>query len=131
MLADAQVDVIFDVTNQETYRKNTWRSARSTPPCAPPAGTPQIAFLAVQDPGSCWTRCTPTSRAGAYHDLWFLWDGKPRFWRTRRGGRLREGILHLPQTRPSYFTGPSGPDQWGWLEVHRSTSSPTARAKGR
>ena len=81
MLADAGVDVvIFDVTNQITYRDDyrallrVWSAVRA-------AGnrTPQVAFLTpFWDPAKVvrelWRDLYST---GIHRDLWFSWDGKP------------------------------------------------------
>lgn len=81
MLSDAGVDVvIFDVTNQFTYRTDymallrEWSTMRALG-----NRTPQVAFLTpFWNPGKVmrelWSDLYST---GAYRDLWFEWDGKP------------------------------------------------------
>ncbi len=81
MLSDAGVDaVIFDVTNQFTYRSDylallrEWSAMRALG-----NRTPQVAFLTpFWNPGKVmrelWSDLYST---GANRDLWFEWDGKP------------------------------------------------------
>lgn len=81
MLADAGIDVvIFDVTNQITYRDDyrallrVWAEMRRLG-----NRTPQVAFLTpFWDPGKVtrelWRDLYST---GLHRDLWFQWDGKP------------------------------------------------------
>ncbi|HNY85704.1 MAG TPA: hypothetical protein PKN23_04335 [Candidatus Hydrogenedentes bacterium] len=122
MLADAQVDVIiFDVTNQETYRKN-YLALCAVYAALRAAGerTPQIAFLApFWDPRKVVdTLYADLYGPGLYHDLWFLWDGKPLILADpAKVDDSVKGFFTFRKPEPSYFTGPSGPDQWGWLEV--------------
>jgi hypothetical protein len=81
MLADAGVDVvIFDVTNQITYRDDylallrVWSAFRA-------AGnrTPQVAFLTpFWDPSKVVRELwRDLYSSGLYHDLWFMWEGRP------------------------------------------------------
>ena len=81
MLSDAGVDtVVFDVTNQLTYRASymallkTWSAVR-----AEGGRTPQVAFLCP-----FWQPATVVRELwrelyepGLHRDLWFQWDGKP------------------------------------------------------
>ncbi|MBW7864352.1 MAG: hypothetical protein H3C30_08060 [Candidatus Hydrogenedentes bacterium] len=123
MLADAQVDVIiFDVTNQATYRKNymalcaVFDAVRRTG-----GATPQIAFLApFWDPRKVVAELhTDLYGPGLYRDLWFEWEGKPLIMADpAKVDGAQKDFFTFRKPEPSYFTGPSGPDQWGWLEVH-------------
>ncbi|HSH15107.1 MAG TPA: hypothetical protein VLD18_03670, partial [Verrucomicrobiae bacterium] len=81
MLSDAGVDVvIFDVTNQITYRDDylallkVWSEMRA-------AGnhTPQVAFLTpFWDPPKVMRELWHDLYSkGLYRDLWFEWEGKP------------------------------------------------------
>jgi hypothetical protein len=81
MLADAGVDVvIFDVTNQITYRKyymallRVWSAMRRLG-----NHTPQIAFLTpFWSPAKVVRELWRDLYApGLYRELWFQWDGKP------------------------------------------------------
>lgn len=81
LLTEAGVDVvIFDVTNQITYKEyyealcKTWSQVRSEG-----GKTPQIAFLTP-----FWAPKKVVNelyenlyKPGLYKDLWFIWDGKP------------------------------------------------------
>jgi len=81
MLSDAGVDtVIFDVTNQLTYRDQytallkTWSAVR-----AEGGRTPQVAFLCpfwqpAKVVRELWRELY---EPGLHRDLWFQWDGKP------------------------------------------------------
>ena len=123
MLADALVDVIiFDVTNRHTYKQyyqdlcEVFLEARSQ--CT---REPKIAFLC--------TFCDPQDTVselyrdlyepGLYKELWFPWEGKPLI--MANPDQVDDGVKDFFTFRkpiPSYFTGPDGPDQWGWLEVY-------------
>lgn len=64
MLADAQVDVIlFDVTNQETYRKNYLALCAVYAALRAPGSAPRRSLFSRRSgtPGRWWTRSTPTS----------------------------------------------------------------------
>ncbi len=123
MLADAQVDVvIFDVTNRHTYRDyymalcEAFSEARKQGTQAP-----QIAFLCpFWDPRSTALELyRDLYEPGLYEDLWFRWDDKPLI--LADPAQVDDEIKDFFTFRkpvPSYFTGPDGPDQWGWLEVH-------------
>ena len=56
---------------------------------------------------------------GLYKDLWFQWEGKPLI--MADPDKVDDEIKDFFTFRkpvPSYFTGPDGPDQCGWLEVY-------------
>lgn len=123
MLADAGVDVIiFDVTNQETYAKvyhalcETFMRARQDG-----CRTPQIAFLCP-----FWNPTKVVARLyedlygpGRYRELWFEWKGKPLIMADpdKVAPELRD-FFTFRKPQPDYFQGPTGPDQWGWLEKY-------------
>jgi len=124
MLADAGVDVIiFDTTNppftfEESYMvlcaeyRRMREQGNRTPQIAflTPFGDPTVVVQAVyQDLYS----------KGLYEALWFRWDGKPLIMADPayvKDASIRD-FFTFRKPIPSYFTGPSGPDQWGWLEV--------------
>ncbi|MCX6376006.1 MAG: hypothetical protein NTU88_08260 [Armatimonadetes bacterium] len=123
MLADAGVDVvIFDVTNQTTYQKVYMKLCEVFSDVRRNGGrTPQIAFLTpFWDPPKVVKELYENLyKPGLYSDLWFRWKGKPLI--------LADPAKSPPETKdfftfrkpePSYFVGPSGPNQWGWLEAH-------------
>ena len=138
MLADAGVDVVvFDVTNQLTYPRSwqalcrVWDGVRRDG-----NRTPQIAFLCpFWDPAQVvrelWDQLYSPPR---YPDLWFRWEGQPLILADRakllpdRDSRILE-FFTFRKPQPDYFQGPTGPNQWGWLEVSLSTCSPTPEAK--
>ena len=62
-----------------------------------------------------------------YPDLWFRWEGKPLIladpalaavWTTGGQGDLLTTFFTFRKPQPDYFAGPTGPAQWGWLEVY-------------
>jgi len=124
MLADAGVDVvIFDTTNPpftfkesymvlcEEYRRMREQGNR----------TPQIAFLTpFGDPTVVVQAvCDDLYSKGLYEELWFRWDGKPLIMADPayfKDSPIKD-FFTFRKPIPSYFTGPGGPDQWGWLEV--------------
>lgn len=127
LLADAGVDtVIFDASNGFTYKDEymalckEWSTVRSEG-----GRTPQIAFLCPF--GNANNGATNTVKTlwddlyskGLYKDLWFKWKGKPLIMVDPASvdSQMRE-FFTFRQPIPSYYSGPSGPDQWGWLEVY-------------
>lgn len=128
MLADAGVDVvIFDVTNGFTYPEpytalfETFAEVR-----AQGERTPAVAFLTpFGDSTEVVTRLYDEVYAvGLHEDLWFRWDDKPLILAnvdsldpgtSRNQEMLDFFTFRTPQ--PSYFVGPTAPDQWGWSEV--------------
>jgi hypothetical protein len=122
MLADAGVDtVIFDVSNQATYKSNYLELMKVFSEIRRDGGrTPQIAFLCP-----FWKPVKVIEELykelyepGLYPDLWFRWQGKPLI--------LADPAAASPATRkfftfrkpqPDYFQGPTQPDMWSWLEV--------------
>ncbi len=139
MLADAGVDMIaFDVTNQVTY-PTSWKALCRVFDRVRRQGNrvPQIAFLCpFGDPRKVVRELWDDLYSrDLYPGLWFRWEGKPLiladpapFSRgTDRGRRTvpvdnrddqigRFFTFRKPQ--PDYFQGPTGPGQWGWLEVY-------------
>ncbi len=123
MLSDAGVDVvIFDVTNNVTYPES-WKALAETWTQMRREGleTPQIAFLCpFGDPtpslNQLWDQLY---RPGLYKELWYLWKGKPLVMADPAfaTGSQKE-FFTFRKPMPSYFDGPSGPDQWSWLEIY-------------
>lgn len=123
MLSDAGVDVvIFDVTNQFTYPKSylalceTWTQVRKDG-----GATPQIAFLTpFWDPKRVVrTLYDDFYSKGLYKDLWFQWKGKPLILADpAKVDDDVKGFFTFRKPQPDYFQGPTGPDQWSWLEVY-------------
>ncbi len=125
MLSDAGVDmVVFDVTNQLIYPESwqalcrVWDQSRRDG-----NRVPKIAFLCpFGDPDKVihelWEQLY---QPGNYEALWFRWNGKPLILADPK--RIKPGLTFDPQfftfrkPQPDYFVGPTGPEQWGWLEV--------------
>lgn len=123
MLSDAGVDtVIFDVTNHSIYQNNfmalckVWAQVRSEGGAAP-----QIAFLTpFHQPTKVVRQLYDEFYSkGLYKDLWFQWKGKPLI--MADPAQVDENVKEFftfRQPMPSYFDGPSAPDQWSWLEIY-------------
>lgn len=123
MLTDALVDVIiFDVTNKVTYRDYYIPLCEAfSEVCQQGTHAPQIAFLCpFWDPKTTAMELyRDFYEKGLYKDLWFQWEGKPLI--MADPDKVDDEIKDFFTFRkpvPSYFTGPDGPDQWGWLEVY-------------
>lgn len=126
MLTDAGVDmVVFDVTNQLSYPESWQALCRVWTDCRREGNpTPQIAFLCpFGDPNKVahelWEQLY---EPGLYEELWFRWEGKPliladpaRITPTENSPIHDFFTFRKPQ--PDYFVGPTGPEQWGWLEA--------------
>lgn len=123
MLSDAGVDVvIFDVTNGFTYPKSYMALCEAWSEVRKDGGqTPQIAFLTpFFDPTRVVRDLYDNLYGkGLYKDLWFEWKGKPLIlaMRDRVEPELKD-FFTFRGCQPSYFAGPTEPNQWGWLEVY-------------
>ena len=128
MLSDAGIDmVVFDVTNQLTYPES-WRALCKVWDQMRREGNrvPQIAFLTpFGDPNKVvhelWTQLYQPAN---YEALWFRWEGKPLILADPARVVASDGeapeihnFFTFRKPQPSYFIGPTGPEQWGWLEV--------------
>lgn len=126
MLADAGVDtLIFDVTNGYTYKDNYMALlAEYTVIRANGGKTPQIVFLCpFGDPTAVVQQLyTDLYGAGLYSDLWFRWDNnKPLIMADPAyfsGNPTLLNFFSFRKPQPDYFSGPTGANQWGWLEVY-------------
>jgi len=123
MLSDAGVDVvIFDVSNQETYPRvyhklcEVWTQIRRDG-----GATPQIAFFApFGDDSKVLNRLYgDLYKPGLHRELWFEWKGKPLILARKEHApaEMRETFTFRPHG-PDYFSGPTGPNQWQWLQIH-------------
>ncbi len=123
MLADAGVDVvIFDVTNQFTYKKCYMELCHVFSEVRADGGrTPQIAFLTpFWDPPRVVAELHKDLYGpGLYKDLWFQWKGKPLILADpdKVDAQYRD-FFTFRKPQPDYFQGPTGPNQWGWLEKY-------------
>jgi hypothetical protein len=125
MLADAGIDVIlFDTTNPPHTWKDQYEALcrEYTAMREEGARTPAIGFIApfwdpmpVVDP--LWR---DLYKPGLWKDLWFVWKGKPLVLANREFAKDAEMLDFFTWRRPmpDYWDGPSGPDQWSWLEVY-------------
>jgi len=125
MLSDAGVDVIiFDTTNPPLSFKKSYMALCKEYQRMRHEGnrTPQIAFLApFNDPTVLVQQVyEDLYKPNLYPDLWFRWKGKPLIMADPayiENPEMKEFFTYRKPI-PSYFSGPSGPDQWGWLEVY-------------
>ncbi len=126
MLADAGVDVvIFDTTNSPYTFQNEYMALCRVYREMRQDGekTPYIAFLAPFNKSQAVVNKVFQNlyQPGLYSELWFRWDGKPLIMADPADFADNPEISEFFTFRkpvPSYFTGPSGPNQWGWLEVY-------------
>lgn len=125
MLVDAGVDVIlFDTTNPPFTWKETYEPLcrAYTAMRKEGARTPAIGFITpFGDPTPVLERLwKDLYEPGLWSDLWFRWEGKP-FILANKDYVKDEKMLDFFTWRrpmPDYWIGPSGPDQWSWLEVY-------------
>jgi hypothetical protein len=125
MLVDAGIDVIlFDTTNPPfTWKEEYEALCREYAAMrAEGARTPAIAFIApFGDPRAVVDRLWRDLYApGRWQDLWFRWHGKPLLLANK--ALIKDpAILNFFTFRrpmPDYWIGPTGPDEWSWLEVY-------------
>ena len=124
MLADAGIDVIiFDTTNPPFTWKDEYEALCREYVAMRREGarTPAIAFISpFGDPRPVTDQLWPDLyKPGLWKELWFLWDGKPLLLADRQFIKDPEMLAFFTFRRPmpDYWIGPSGPDQWSWLEV--------------
>ncbi|HXK94158.1 MAG: hypothetical protein HPY51_01325 [Candidatus Omnitrophica bacterium] len=125
MLADAGIDVIlFDTTNPPWTWKAQYEALCREYTAMRQAGarTPAIAFLCpFGDPlpvlEQVWK---DLYQPGLWNDLWFLWEGKPLILANKEyvKDEAMRNFFTFRRPMPDYWMGPSGPDQWSWLEVY-------------
>jgi len=122
MLADAGVDtLIFDVTNQATYKRNYLALLEIFSDVRRKGGkTPQVAFLCP-----FWKPAKVVEELlkdlyepNLYSDLWFRWEGKPLILADPTGlPEAARQFFTFRKPQPDYFQGPTQPNMWSWLEV--------------
>jgi hypothetical protein len=124
MLVDAGVDVIlFDTTNGAfTWREEYEALCREYTLMRQEGNrTPQIAFIApFGDPRPVTDQLwRDLYQPGRWKDLWFMWKGKPLLLADKSFIQDKQMLEFFTFRRPmpDYWKGPSGPDQWSWLEV--------------
>jgi hypothetical protein len=124
LLVDAGIDVVlFDTTNPPETWKNQYEALcrEYTAMRRQGARTPAIAFIApFGDPRPVTDRLwRELYEPGLWKELWFLWEGKPLLLADKAfitDSRMLE-FFTFRRPMPDYWTGPTGPDQWSWLEV--------------
>ena len=124
LLAAAGVDaILFDTTNPPF----TWRPEYEalckcfTELRAQGTRTPSIAFICpFGDPMPVLDQLWKDLYApGLWKDLWMVWDGKPLIMADvafAKDPAMRE-FFTWRKPMPDYRQGPTGPDQWSWLEI--------------
>ncbi|HTL59149.1 MAG TPA: family 16 glycosylhydrolase [Candidatus Limnocylindrales bacterium] len=125
MLADAGVDVIlFDTTNPPFTWKEEYEALCREYTAMRRQGmrTPAIAFFApFGDPrpvtDQLWRELY---QPGLWKPLWFVWEGKPLLLADKQFIKDAQMLAFFTFRRPmpDYWVGPSGPEQWSWLEVY-------------
>lgn len=125
MLADAGVDaILFDTTNPPfTWREEYEALCREyTAMREAGARTPAIAFLApFGDPRPVTDQLwRDLYQPGRWQELWFRWEGKPLLLANKSfiHDQAMLDFFTFRRPMPDYWDGPSGPEQWSWLEVH-------------
>ena len=125
MLADAGIDVIiFDTTNPPfTWREEYEALCREyTRMRQGGMRTPAIAFIApFGDPRPVTDQLwRDLYQPELWKDLWFLWEGKPLLLANKEFIKDEVALKFFTFRRPmpDYWQGPSGPEQWSWLETY-------------
>lgn len=125
MLVDAGIDVVFfDTTNPPFTWKDEYEALCRTYSEMRAEGnrTPTIGFICpFGNPMPVLERVwTDLYQPGLWSDLWFRWEGKPLILANPdyvKDETMRE-FFTFRRPMPDYWLGPSGPNQWSWLEVH-------------
>lgn len=125
MLVDAGIDVVFfDTTNPPFTWKDEYEALCRTYTAMRAEGnrTPTICFICpFGNPLPVLERLwKDLYQPGLWSDLWFRWQGKPLMLADPKfvvDGPMRE-FFTFRRPMPDYWLGPSGPDQWSWLEVY-------------
>lgn len=124
MLADAGIDVIlFDTTNPPFTWKEEYEALCREFTAMRQAGarTPAIAFIApFGDPRPITDQLwKDLYLPGLWKNLWFPWQGKPLLLADPQFIRADEmrAFFTFRKPMPDYWLGPSGSNQWSWLEV--------------
>lgn len=125
MLVDAGIDAIFfDTTNPpHTWKEQYEALCREyTAMRAEGARTPAIVFICpFGDPSPVASRLwTDLYQPGLWSDLWYRWEGKPLLMANRDffSDPAQLEFFTFRRPMPDYWIGPSGPEQWSWLEVY-------------
>jgi len=126
MLADAGVDAIFfDTTNPPATWKDQYEALCQEYEAMRQEGnaTPRIAFICPfgGDVASVFNQLwNDLYKPGRWRELWFTWEGKPLILadpNVTDDPEIRN-FFTFRKPMPDYWKGPSGPNQWSWLEVY-------------
>jgi hypothetical protein len=125
MLSDAGIDVIvFDTTNPPLTFREEYEALCREYAALRKAGvrTPSIAFIApFGDPRPVTDQLwRDLYQPGLWKDLWFLWEDKPLLLANPDFIKNEQMLTFFTFRRPmpDYWDGPSGSNQWSWLEVY-------------
>lgn len=124
MLTQAGVDALFfDTTNPPS----TWKESYTvlcevfTQMAQEGHKVPQIVFICpFGDPMPVLDQIyADLYKPGLFEPLWFRWKDKPLVLADPayvKDPQMKD-FFTFRRPMPTYFDGPSGPNQWGWLEV--------------
>jgi len=125
MLVDAGIDVVFfDTTNGAFTWKDEYEALCRVYSEMRAAGnrTPSIGFICpFGDPmpvlNNVWK---DLYQPDLWSDLWFRWEGKPLILANPQyvKSQVIRAFFTFRRPMPDYWQGPTGPNQWSWLEVH-------------
>ena len=125
LLAEAGIDVVlFDTTNPPFTWKEEYEALCREYAAMRRQGarTPAIGFIApFGDPRPITDQLwRDLYQPGLWKELWFMWEGKPLLLADKQFIKDPEMLSFFTFRRPmpDYWDGPSGPDQWSWLEVY-------------
>lgn len=125
MLTDAGVDaVFFDTTNPPFTWKDEYEALCRvyTEMRAQGNQTPSIAFICpFGDPTPVLNRIwNDLYEPGLWSDLWFRWEGKPLVLANKDyvTDPVMLEFFTFRRPMPDYWIGPTGPDQWSWMETY-------------
>ena len=125
MLVDAGVDVVlFDTTNPPMTWKDQYEALCRvyTEVRAEGNKTPSIGFICpFGDPRPVLNRVwKDLYQPGLWSEMWFRWEGRPLILANKEfvNDPQMRAFFTFRRPMPDYWRGPSGPDQWSWLEVH-------------
>ncbi len=125
MLVDAGVDVVLlDTTNPPHTWKNEYEALCKVFSAMRAEGnqTPYIGFICpFGDPMPVLNRVwNDLYKPGLWKDLWFQWEGKPLILANKKYVKdpAMLDFFNFRRPMPDYWQGPSGPEQWSWLETH-------------
>ncbi|MBM7568068.1 discoidin domain-containing protein [Paenibacillus sacheonensis] len=144
-LSDAGVDtIVYDLSNFNpgdlygSYYKTNWMALLDVWGQVRAEGgkTPQVAFLCPFGGGNvapCVNQLyTDLYGANVHPDLWFQWGGKPLILADPSAITIpaQSSFFTFRKPQPDYFAGPTGGNQWSWLEVYPQHGFYTSASPG-